>query len=838
MSKLNDLKILWVAGVVCQLALASDIAVTPETRSLSRQEAMAVVEEDWLYQAGETLERKDVENEIVWARQIASRYEGDAAVRARKALGQLSKLERNITKLKPDALKEDIMKSYLAVRRIKRELLFMDPAVDFDSLVFIDNPYPTAHLLPENRDKLNSVYFATEWNHQSQQRNGHMAVPGGRLLHLKGLHPGGDLRQLAPTGDQTDGAFLRPDVSFDGKRILFSYKPKDGHSYHIYEMNVDGTGLRQITDSEYDDNDPIYLPDGGIMFTSTRGNTTVRCTRYSPSTLISRCDPDGKEVYILSRNNEPDWLPSLLSDGRVVYTRWEYTEKNVMRIQGLWTVNPDGTQVDVLWGNMSVWPDHLASPRQIPGTAKILFSGVGHHYWYNGSVGIIDPAEGREYPDGLVKVTPDVPFAEVGDGPSAPLPVAESDYHASGEWGSYKTPYPLSENLFLVSIHKGAIPSGNKRAVFPGKFSLYLMDMAGNRELVYKGEHNILHAIPVKPRERPPVRVSKVQWPGTGAERKANAPGFLYSTDVYEGTEIPRGLARHVRVIQLDYRIYTSWRQEFGGKGPNRMPLFSATYPSGSSKRILGTVPVNEEGGFMMAVPSGTQLMLQLLDQDYRCIQTMRSFTGAMPGETRGCVGCHEQRSKAPVNAPLQMTPSMIEPTPWGPVNFSYEEMIQPIFDKHCLACHGNKDKPAGKALDLRLTPRRQGQDFADVYLKLIGPGRYRFGLKKLKNYTGAIDISMGTRSWTEQAYSEPFEPMTFFSYNSLLLDKITKDKTNHGNLKLSEDELRMLTAWMDLNSPYRGDDEVRKLPDPDFPGIEHIVPRPLIRSQPDIPRP
>ncbi|MBT3202299.1 MAG: hypothetical protein HN350_20560, partial [Phycisphaerales bacterium] len=803
----------------------------------------ALLLEDWLYQAGKTLDPTDISNEIRWTRLIAERYSGNTADQVQPDLKRLSNCAATFKTFSSATPAKEIQKLYLAIRRIKRRILLADPALDFDGLLFIDNQYPIASKLPENRDKRESQLYRAEWNHQSQHRGGYNAVPGGRLLHLKGLHPGAEIEQLAPTPDQSEGAFLRPDLSFDGTKVLFSFKPAKDNSYHLYEIGIDGSGLKQLTDSVYDDNDPIYLPDGHIMFTTTRGNTTVRCTRYSWSTVLARCDADGKNVYILSRNNEPDWLPSLLSDGRVVYTRWEYTEKNVMRIQGLWTVYPDGTKVDVLWGNMSVWPDHLASPRQIPGTSQIMFSGVGHHRWHNGSVGIVDPAKGREYPDGLTKVTPDVAFAESGDGPGK-LPLASKTYHSSGKWGSYKNPYPLSKDLFLVSIHKGAINKAkSKQLPLTEYFQLYLMDTDGNRELVYKGKYNIFHAIPVKPRKRPTVRPSSVKWPGTGKDRKPNAPGYFFSSNVYEGTTIPKGSAKHLRVIQLDYKTYTPWRQIFGGAGPNRIPLPSATYPSASSKRILGTVPINKEGAFYIEAPAGTSLMFQLLDDQYRCIQTMRSFTGVMPGETRGCVGCHEQRPNAPVNLTrLRKTPDKILPPPWGTTNFSYERMIQPIFNKHCLKCHGDNTKKAFRKLDLRLTknPERgnYGRDFSNVYMTLIGPGQYRKGKMKLKNYTGAVDISAGTRAWKTQQYSRPFKPMTFFSFNSLLLKIITTDKKNHKDLKLDADELRMLTAWMDLNCPYRGDDELRQLPDPQFAGVEKIVPRPRIKTAPIIPRP
>ena len=300
--------------------------------------------------------------------------------------------------------------------------------LDFSQLLLIDQPLPQG---PESK-------------HEAIHRMGIMAVPGGRLLVLDGLHPGGRPRQLAP---RNPGSFWRPDLSYNAQKVLFCFKPHDGKSFHLYEINLDGTGLRQLTDGDYDDLDPIYLPDGHILFTTTRGNSYVRCGPFIYSTILARCDADGGNVYLISYNGEPDFVPALLSDGRVIYSRWEYTDKPLWRLQKLWTTNQDGTGTAHFWGNQSVWPDHLSEPRPIPGSRCVMFSGVGHHDWWSGSIGIIDPDLGRDYPHGLTKVTADLAWAEVGDGPSERAESA--DYHTSGRFTGYKTAYPLSREDFL-----------------------------------------------------------------------------------------------------------------------------------------------------------------------------------------------------------------------------------------------------------------------------------------------------------------------------------------------------------------------------------------------------
>ena len=209
----------------------------------------------------------------------------------------------------------------------------------------------------------------------------------------------------------------------------------------MYELNIDGSGLRQITAGLYDDISPAYLPDGKILFCTTRANSYVRCGPYIESTVLARCDADGRNIYLLSAGNEPDYTPTLLADGRVLYTRWEYTDKEQIRVQSLWTVNPDGTGVSVYWGNQSYRPDVLFEARPIPGDHRVMFSGVGHHDVFNGSIGIIDRNRGLNYPDGITKVTPDVPWGEVGDGPIERR--EDAAYDPAGHFASYRCPYPL-----------------------------------------------------------------------------------------------------------------------------------------------------------------------------------------------------------------------------------------------------------------------------------------------------------------------------------------------------------------------------------------------------------
>lgn len=691
---------------------------------------------------------------------------------------------------------------YFSVRRVKRNILLKNPVLDFSQLLLIDQPLPQG---PESR-------------HEAIHRMGIMAAPGGRLLVLDGLRPGAKLRKLAP---EKPGAFWRPDLSFDARKVLFCYKPHDEKSFHLYEINIDGTGLRQLTHSDYDDIDPIYLPDGHILFTTTRGNSYVRCGPFIYSYILARCDADGSNVYLISYNGEPDFVPALLNDGRVIYSRWEYTDKPLWRLQKLWTTNQDGTGTAHFWGNQSVWPDHLSEPRPIPGSRRVMFSGVGHHDWWSGSIGIIDPDQGRDFPHGLTKVTADLRWPEVSPPPEDPLEAA--DYHASGRFTGYKTAYPLSEEDFLVSA-RGA----------GDKFRLYLMDVHGNRDLIYEGVYNVWHAMPVKPRPVPPKHPDRVAWPGTGNDRKPAEGGVFFSADVCQGApNLPRGAVKYLRVFQQDYKTYSTWNKTYRHSGP---PV--SIVQEESVKRIMSEVPVEADGSVHFRAPAGRTLYFQLLDAQRRSLQTMRSFTGLMPGERRGCVGCHEMHSTTPqrrVGSAMQRPPTELSPPPWGTESISYERFVQPVLDRYCVECHQGKVPDSAEP---NLTLRPGHSVFKEPYLTLVGPagwGNPAVGGRPGYGIAGAIPVE-SAYGQNDPAALTTLPPMQHLSYKSRLIE--LADSGEHYDVKADPTSLHRLIAWVDACCPYMGEEEVRALGDPDFPGIERLPIRPRVATAPVIDRP
>lgn len=777
---------------------------TPETRDFSDREAKNLLEQDWLHQADDAPSAQRIQNEIIWTKELISRIQHETA-RPIDFTNTLSKLET--LRVKATQLSKPDEALYFAVRRIKRRVTFRNPCVDFDKILFVDIPFPQG----------------SEWPHETRHRLGYMGVPGGRLMILEGLSPAGHATTLWPA-EPLHGTFWRPDLSFDAQRVLFSFKPANEKNFHLYEINVDGTGMRQITQGIYDDVDPIYLPDSKhIAFVSTRGHNYVRCMPPTNSFSVTRCGLDGKDMYLISRNNEPDYMPALLADGRLIYTRWEYTDKPLWRSQSLWTMNPDGIGPTTFWGNQSVWPDLLKDARPIPGSPRVMFTGSAHHDWFSGSIGIIDPRKGLNFPDGLTKVTADLAWPESGNGPVDPI--ESPTYHASGKYRAYQNPYPISEHDFIVSAQR------------KGKFVLYLMDTDGNKELIYQGAHHILHAMPLKPRPTPPVLPDAVTWP-TMADRLTPEPGVIYSPNVYHNSPVQlKGKAKHLRLLTIDSKTYSTWyKRPYASTGP----VVSLVQSEGV-KRILGTVPIEDDGSVSFTVPSGQPIHFQLLDANFCALQTMRSFTGVMPGETRGCLGCHEMHSVAPTNGhsakALKRDPSTIVPPPWGDETVSYMRFVQPVLDQYCGDCHQGQGK-ARKTLDLTLRPGFSV--FKEPYVLLTGHPTWGQPYNPPQTPPPGFGIAdtLMVEAFDQRdpaAYATP-QAMTRLSFKSRLIDIASSGK--HNDVKVDPVSLRKLIAWVDTMCPFLGDKEVRNMPDPEFQGVDWLSIRPQIKNAPVVVRP
>jgi len=463
---------------------------------------------------------------------------------------------------------------------------------------------------------------------------------------------GGSLRKLDVTTGKTEilledanGTFRDPAVHYDGKTILFSYRKGGTDQFHLYEIQSDGSGLKQLTFGIYDDIEPCWLPNDSIMFVSSRARRFVNCWVTQVATLYT-CDRNGKNIRQISANIEHDNTPCVIPDGRVVFQRWEYVDRKQTSYHHLWSVNPDGTGQMVFYGNMRPGGVFI-DPQAIPGSSRIVF--------------VNSPGHGRaEHAGRLCTVTD-------RNGPDDPASVKEL-------CGSrdLRDPWAFSKDDFLAAYGKS------------------LVHISGDGRMTALYTHNGLELNEPRPllcRERERIIPSRVDLSKT--------TGTLVLTDVTVGRNM--GGVKKGQIKKL--LILESLPKPINYTGSMEPTSYGGTF---TLEGILGTVPVEEDGSAHFEVPANRALILIALDKEGRAVKRMQSFLSVMPGEVNSCIGCHEDRRPAPSsvnNAELmamQRAPSKVTPVPGIPEVIDYPRDIQPILDKHCVKCHNPKRRDGG----------------------------------------------------------------------------------------------------------------------------------------------
>ena len=535
--------------------------------------------------------------------------------------------------------------------------------------------------------------------------------------------------------------------------------------YHIYEVHTDGTGLRQLTQGEYEDLMPNYLPDGGIIFCSTRRRGHARCfgDQFGPRWhvyTLHRMDGDGGNIRTLSFHETNEWFPTVAPSGHILYSRWDYVDRHPVVHQNLWACRPDGTNPAALWGNHTETPHCTFQLEPVPNTTKIVFTGSAHHSITGGSIAVVEPVRGPDGEQALTRLTPEVPFPE-----------------AEGRLEEYyDSPWPLSEDFFLVGYSSKPLifePEPND----PAALGVYVLDRHGNRELIYRdpaiGSSN---PIPLVPRPRPPILASALPL-------KPPATGELVLADVYRGLDhVARGSIKALRIVQILPKttpVADQPRVGLAGQEPSRA--------------VLGTVPVEPDGSARFLVPAQKPILFQALDQNGFAYQTMRSITYLQPGETNSCLGCHEHRTEAPrrqaIQA-LQRPPSQIQPGPDGSRPFSYVRLVQPILDSHCIHCHGTQKPAAG--LDLTGTVQ---EGFTRSYWSLCKKSAYGGSSQE-----GAESFVPRYGGWNSVHLTTPGG--TYGARGSRLMQILLQE---HRGVRLGREEVSRIALWIDCNSIFYG---------------------------------
>jgi len=622
--------------------------------------------------------------------------------------------------------------------------------------------------------------------------------------HYEGFKAGGGLYLVSlrdPDAEPVElvasptGQILDCDLSYDGKTILFSWRRRQDEGYHLWTVNVDGTGLTRLTKGPWHDYNGCWLPDGGIAFLSSRIAQFAYCW-HAPVGIVHRMDADGSNVRLLSANYLNDFTPYPLADGRIIYSRWEYVDKPAIPIQSLWTINPDGTGLSGYFGNGVLSPGTFMEARSIPGSSRIICTMTGHNGPTRGAIGIIDRSKGVNAQEAIWNITPDVPVPPVDQG-------------TGNTRGSklYSCPLPLDERRFLVSAR--------------GPVLVRTYDGSCQSVALHRPDNGMqyFNAQPVRPRQRPPVITSGFD------SGNSHHDAVIYLQDVYQGLEphVRRGEIKRIRVVremEKTVRIDPKYRA-FGFQFP--VISCGATY---AGKTVLGEVAVEPDGSAYFRVPAGMPIYFMAIDEHGRALQRMRSFTHLMPGEVQGCAGCHEPRRHAPALArgtAYRTEPKQLEPPEWGVRGFDYSRIVQPVLDEYCIDCHNPVDAP--KRIDLT----GDKTDYFNVSYDVLA--------RENQGRTGSPYVNwIPTYNGQEQNILER-TPKAWGSPRSRLAEVVLSGHPDaEGNRRFDMDEKsrRRILAWIDLNVPYYGSSETAY---PELEGCRRLYPEKLDEVLADVAR-
>ncbi len=653
------------------------------------------------------------------------------------------------------------------LKKLRRKILFSHPDLRFDKILINRTP-------------------PTKYSHNGDQHLGRHSRTGKGMTVLENWKSDDIKVKTLFKGKLPEGSYRSPDIHYDGQKFLFAFTPteeiKEAHKrrYFIYEGAIDGSWVRQVTGTKNDDfdtwkdrataliedNDPCYLPDNDIVFISTRSQTYGRCHggRYNPAWVLYRCDKNGQNIKQLSFGNENEYDPNVLHDGRVVYSRWEYTSRHEMFFHMLWSTRPDGTGVSNFFGNDMVYPMMITHQEAIPKSQKIVAVATGHHSYSTGTVIVIDPKMGENGEQAITHITPQTGYPET-PGVGWPSP-------------HYSHPFPINDKLFLVSKahhpvpNQGKVPPVNDRGI-------YLIDVFGGEELIFEDEEVASFSpIPIRPKKRPSVIPSVLP-------KKAPNYGTVYIQNIYETRNDPEkiikpGSIKAVRVNML------------GVQPRARRTILHSLVSVEMPRKILGTVPVNPDGSVLFKVPAGESFHLQALDKYGQAILSERSFWYLQPGEVRSCVGCHEDSGKAPLTNTgkiLSQKAKSLRP-PAGPRytgGISFMRTVQPVLDRYCISCHGLK-KTAGK-----INLIHDGEKIPRGVKSLLNMGKHHLGSKGYMS-------SGGLEAVEDKNISRPYQYLAAASK----LPKMLRD--GHGKVKLNKSSYMRIVEWLDMNGPVYGD--------------------------------
>ncbi len=659
-----------------------------------------------------------------------------------------------------------------------------DPVFDFDDILFVSRPF------------INALDNHGAGGHMCDQYHGFNATEGGLYIledafsgspSLRNVLEGSTVENGRFQGQRLDyGGFLSPDLSYDGTEIVFAWTERGGftqtwnetNTFHIFKVNVDGSGLTQLTDGSNNDFDPVWLPDGRIVFNSDRRGGYGRChPRPVPTYTLHIMNDDGSNVRTISWHETNEWQPNVDNNGMIIYTRWDYVDRGENQMHGPWITSPDGLDARAINLNFPFdeyrLPRMIISLRAIPNSDKYAAIAMGHHAQSYGSVITIDPnIEDDDAMGPIERITQDAGF------PESTVGTNDDQYYAS--------PWPLSEDLFMVA-HE---PNYSTFNVGNLHYGIYIIDRFGNkREIFTDGRLSVMDPIPLKPRPKPNSVTGLYFDPMPDAFAENATVSVM---NVYDSL-IP--FDENVRIEKL--RVV----QVLPKSTPNNAQPRVSYFINRNTRQVLGTVPVEEDGSAYFYLPYDKLVYFQALDENGLAYQSMRSATYQPHGNSHlTCQGCHEPRHRAPAipeTYPMALLrePSAIEPeTVPGAKPFSYARLVQPVLDDNCTSCHNG-----GQAMGLG--SGRGADGFFESYRNLY-EGGYAFGYDD-KNYVPEID-----RPYCDK---DGFDGPEFYGYPRSIPGRVGARASKlyphltSGHVDLSDDELHRIALWLDLTSQFLG---------------------------------
>ncbi len=650
-------------------------------------------------------------------------------------LKRLNEIEQIIT----DGGDEQVKAMATELVDFRREALLANPVLDFDELLLIKRRGNLG--LPQN------------WQGNCVMKGNY----DNEIMTLSPVRPDGKLTTVyRPENNSFVGDI---DLHWDAQKMLISQKG-DGNRYRVFELGVDGSNLRQVTPTlpDVDDYDACYLPDERIIYDSTACFQGVPCVGGNNQVAnLHIMNPDGSGIRRLCFDQDHDWCPTVMNDGRVMFARWEYSDTPHYFTRVMMRMNPDGTGQTSLYGSNSLWPNSTFYARPIPGHPS-KFVGVisGHHGVPRmGELIIFDPALGTHEADGVVQRIP---------GYEQKVEPVIQDALVNNSWPRFLHPFPLSEKYFLTACQ---LNSGSP-------WGVYLVDVFDNfLPICVEPGVAMLEPVPLRKTRRPKIIPDKID-----TSRK---DAVVYMNDVYTGgglKSVPRGTVKQLRLFAFDYGYQRLANHTYIGiEGPWDV------------HRIVGTVKVESDGSASFRVPANTPLAVQPLDEDGKALQLMRSWLVAMPGETLTCIGCHESTTEPPlVSQTIATKQKPQDVSPWfGPARgFSFDREVQPMLDQYCVGCHSDKPYQGQKLVDLR----QDGvQSFSRAY-------------KELQKHV--------RRPGPESDY-HMFPAAEYHADTSPLIQMLQK---GHHGVQLDREAYERLFTWIDLNVPYYGTwGEFREIP-------------------------